>query len=194
MSGAVLKFWGPIIAEEVICRGTEFIVDNRALRRIEERVNIKLEESIRVIYLRTWIYLFMSIAGILYLWCVNNYELGSKLNWIVFTIMFSIGFFLTVRSILSLKQFLFFMNDFDAQLYKFIDKEVEEVKGEGIMQNLAMQISRKNNTDVGNLVISHSIRIISRWFRKNKWILIFRIVAYSIIILTFESVIGELIK
>ncbi len=168
---------------------TEKTVDKKIIDGIKKKIDQKTTEVVNEANKKTIVYASWSLAGIL----LMLLQLPKILFYILSFAMIGFAFYLLFKFFKSMMTVLNFISDFDEEIKKFVSIEIKKATEESLKSKIGLKLSGRNNTDIENLCISHFIRELARRFKKHKWIIMVRVIAYTVAVLLFKEILFKIL-
>ena len=162
---------------------------DRILNSIKKKMDqetIKFDSEIKK---KTSYYVLWSIGGILLI----IIPLPKVLSFIFSFAMIWFMIHLLRDFLRLLKKVLPFINDFDQEIKKLVEKEIRVVKEDSLKTKLGLMLSGLNQKDIEDLSISYFVRELIHRLKKYKKAILVRIIAYIVAVLLFREVLFSLL-
>ena len=163
----------------------EETIKKRVITATKKKIDQVIIKIIHELNKKTVIYAVWSLVGILLMILHPPKTVFVVLSFIII----SFAVYLIIQSIKSLKLIVSFINHFDEEVKKRVEKEIQSQTEESLKNKLGLWLSGFNSKDIENLFISYAIRELARRFKKHKRIILSRIAAYTTAVLLFKEVI-----
>ena len=163
---------------------TEKSVKEKVINSTKKKIDQQIRKIVQEIKKKTIMYILWSLAGIL----LMTFSLPKTTFFIFSSAMVLFVLYLWARLIQPFKITLHFINNFDKEIEKSMEEEIKKQKEESLKNKIGLWLSGQSHRDIEDLVISYSVRELSRQFKEHKWIIVIRIGAYTISVLLFSKI------
>ena len=155
----------------------------------KESISRKAAETAEELNRRTRFYIILSAFGL--------FLILAPLPKIIFfplcVVLIGAILFLLAGAIRQIAKLLFFIDNFEERLRKFVEQELERVKGTSFKAKAGIWLSGYNREDIENLCVSHIFREFTRQFKKKKRFVAVRIGSFLIIGFLFSKILIKLL-
>ncbi len=169
---------------------TDKEVDRRIKARVTKRVKQICVQFEKDLNQKTIFYIVWSLMGILLL----NVSFPKPVYYSSLSLMTIIFLYIVIISFKPLKKFLSFINNFESNIRKIVQTEIQSATQESWITNIGFWLSSRNQKDCENLAIAFSVRELLKLMKKYKIILGIRIFAYIVALFLLREVLIHIIN
>ncbi|MCY4512474.1 MAG: hypothetical protein OXB86_02155 [Bdellovibrionales bacterium] len=172
-------------------------VRKKVITGVKKKIDQKIPEIVKETDKKTILYALWSLAGLLLI----SINFPKAVFYVFSFLMILTAVYFLVGFIQSLRKFFSFINNFDQEIKKIVEKRIELVeensdKDETDLWNkikktakkAALRFSGYDQKDIEDLCIAYFVRELAKRFKKYKRYILIKVVAYTIAVLLFKEV------
>ena len=175
-----------------VCKGLWDRATNKADKEIDIKLKKLSEEYFQQQFIKfkkeinkkTIIYICWSLTGVL----VLNIPLTKPVYYISLLLMTIIFLYIVITSVLSLKSFTSFINDFESNVREVLQTKIQEAKQKSWRAKIGLFLSRRSFRNLEDSVIASLVRALLQSVKNHKIILGIRVFAYIVALFLFREV------
>lgn len=161
----------------------------KILDSIKRKIDQKTLEFDSEIKKKTIIYALWSLGGILLIFI----SLPKPVFFIFsFAMILFAGYFFW-QFLQSLKTILQFIDNFDQEITKLVEKEVKAIKEDSLKNKVGLMLSGLSHKNIEDLSISYFMRELAHRLKKHKKAILLRVAAYTIAVLLFKEILFNIL-
>ena len=161
----------------------ENAVKEKVIHSVKKEIDQQITKITHEINKKTILYLLGSFAGILLL-----IPFPKIVFYVASFVMIALALYLMTGFIQNINRIRVFLNDFEQNIKKTVEREINKQKEESVKNKLGLWLSGHSYQDIENLCISYSVRESIQKFNQHKWKIVVRIVFYIIACYLFNKV------
>ena len=167
----------------------EKALKKRIFHSVKETIDQYSRQMTKKIEKKTILYSLWSFAG-LFLILVDFPKIAF---YILSFFMILFVLYIAIDFIQSLIKTLKFINHFDENMEKLVEKKIENVKDQSIKNKIFLWVSGQNNKDIEDFYISYFVREMARQFIKYKKSLVVRMITFTVVVFLFREILFRIL-